>query len=85
MAVSEADRERMRRNMLHAVQVQDGLIPPDSPDDFVRPEGDDAFVDGKPWSFGGKANYKPTPEALAEFSKPMTPEQPEKQIELFDD
>lgn len=71
MTLSDADRQRMRRNMLHAAQVQDGPIPADSPPDFVRPEGEAALVDGLPVWFGGKANYKPTPEALAEFSKPM--------------
>jgi hypothetical protein len=35
--VKPADRHRMMRNMLHAVQVQEGLITADSPDDFVRP------------------------------------------------
>jgi hypothetical protein len=83
--VASADRERMMRDMLHAVQVQEGLIPPDSPPDFVRPEGDDALVDGLPWWFGGKANYQPTPEALAEFSTPMVPNQRDEQIELFGD
>jgi hypothetical protein len=53
----------------HAIQVEEGLIPADSPPTFLRPEGEDALVDGLPWWFGGKANYKPTPEALAEFSK----------------
>ena len=71
--------------MLHAVQVQDGLIPADSPPDFVRPEGDDALVDGLPWWYGGKANYKPTSEALAEFSKPIGPKSPAAQLDLFGD
>jgi hypothetical protein len=73
MAVSDEDRNRMNRNMLHAVQVQEGVIPADSPPDFVRPQGEGALVDGLPWWFGGKANYKATPEALAEFSNPMSP------------
>ena len=53
----------MKRIMLHAVQVQDGLIPADSPDDFVKPEGDAALDEnGLPWWFG--PNFCPTPEAL---------------------
>jgi hypothetical protein len=48
---------------------------------FAR-EGDDALVDGLPWWFG--PGYKPTPEALAEFSKPMIPAEPDKQGGLFD-
>ena len=51
------------------MQVAEGLIPKDSPPTFVRPKGEDALVDGLPWWFGGRANYKPTPEALAEFSQ----------------
>ena len=69
MALSAADEAKMKRIILHAVQVQDGLIPTDSPPDFVRPEGEDALVDGLPWWFG--PDYKPTPEAIAEFSKPF--------------
>lgn len=53
----------------HAQQVEEGLIPADSPPDFVRP--DDAEVDGKPWWFG--PDYNPTDEAIAEFSKPVAP------------
>ena len=65
--------------MLHAAQVQDGLIPADSPPGFVRPEGKGALVDGIPWWFGGKANFNPTPEALAEFSKPLHSETSDEQ------
>ena len=71
----------MKRGILHAVQVQEGLIPADSPDDFTVPQ---PMKDGMPWYFGGKSNYKPTPEALAEFAKPMT-DDTDKQIELFGD
>lgn len=55
------------RMTLHLQQVQAGLIPEDSPVDFVRPEGDDALVDGKPWWFG--PDYNATPEANNEFSE----------------
>ncbi len=68
MTVNDADRERMKRSMLHAVQVQEGLIPADSPPDFVRPEGDAATDErGLPWWFGPE--YCPTPEAIREFGK----------------
>jgi hypothetical protein len=63
---SDANRERMKRIMLHAVQVQDGLIPEDSPDDFVLPRPLDD--NGLPWFFG--PDYNPTKQALDEFSKP---------------
>jgi hypothetical protein len=63
MAVSDEDRAQMQRNMLHAVQVQDGLIPADSPPGFTLPQPTDAK--GLPWWFG--PGYKPTPEALAAF------------------
>ena len=63
MPVSDADRERMKRIMLHAVQVQDGLIPANSPDDFVKPEGDTALdKKGLPWWFG--PDFHPTQVAL---------------------
>jgi len=69
MALDEA-KARMERIFLHAQQVQAGLIPADSPPDFVRPEGNAALDErGLPWWFG--PDYHPTPEALAEFSKPM--------------
>lgn len=55
--VGDADRERMMRNMLHAVQVQEGLIPPDSPPDFTVPQPLDDK--GLPWWFG--PDYMPTP------------------------
>lgn len=83
MALSSADEERMRHNMLHAIQVQEGLIPEDSPPAFVRPEGDDALVDGLPWWFG--PDYSPTSEAIAEFSKPVGLNRPDAQSELFND
>lgn len=68
MALSPEDEERMQRGILHAAQVQDGLIPEDSPDDFTVPQPADSR--GLPWFFG--PDYKPTPEALAEFTGPMT-------------
>jgi len=68
MASREA-HDHIRLLMKHREQVDAGLIPKDSPPDFVRPEGEDALVDGLPWWFGGNTNYKPTPEALEEFSK----------------
>ena len=37
MAVSEEDRQTMYRNMMHAVQVGEGLIPPIRPPTFVLP------------------------------------------------
>ena len=67
----------------HAQQVEAGLIPADSPPDFVRPEGDAALVNGLPWWMG--PDYHPTPEAIAEFSKPLGPKQSDEQIELFGD
>jgi hypothetical protein len=70
MSVSDADRERMHRNLLHAAQVQDGLIPADSPPDFTVPQPLDSK--GLPWWFG--PDYHPTPEAIAAFSEP--PDQP---------
>jgi hypothetical protein len=70
MASDEA-RARMERIYLHAQQVEAGLLPANSPPDFVRPEGDDALDErGLPWWFG--PSYQATPEALAEFSKPMS-------------
>ena len=65
--MSEADRERMKRNMLHAVQVQEGVVPADSPDDFTVPQPLDSK--GRQWFLGG-GQYHPTEEALEEFSNP---------------
>lgn len=66
MAVSDAHRDRMKRIMLHAVQVQDGLVPADSPDDFTVPQ---PLTDkGLPWFFGD--DFAPTEEALSEFTGP---------------
>lgn len=79
MAVSDADRERMRRIILHAAQVQDGLIPADSPDDFTVPQPLDDK--GLPYWFG--PDYHPTVEAIEEFTKPMSND--DEQIELFGD
>ena len=65
---SEEAHKHIRLLMKHREQVDAGLIPKDSPPDFVRPEGDAALVDALPWWYGGTTNYKPTPEALAAFS-----------------
>jgi hypothetical protein len=70
MSLSHADWERMHRNMLHAAQVQNGLIPADSPPDFTLPQPLDSK--GLPWWFG--PDYDPTPEAIGAFSEP--PDQP---------
>ena len=67
MTASEANRERLRRILLHAAQVQDGLIPADSPDEFTVPQPEDDK--GLPWWFG--PDYHPTDEALAEFAEPV--------------
>ena len=67
MASREA-HAHIRLLMKHREQVDAGLIPKDSPPDFVRPEGDDALDErGLPWWFG--PDYHPTERALAEFSK----------------
>jgi hypothetical protein len=69
MAVSDKDRDRMKRIILHAAQVQDGLVPEDSPGDFTVPQPLDAR--GLPWWFG--PDYHPTDEALGEaFGGPMS-------------
>jgi hypothetical protein len=82
MAVSDADREKMKRNMLHAAQVQEGLIPADSPAGFTLPQPEDSK--GLPWFFG--PDYHPTEEALIEFSKRDDDEsEDEPQEELPDD
>jgi hypothetical protein len=65
MAPSDDRMEHVDRLAKHAVQVAAGLLPADSPPDFIRPEGSDALVNGLPWWFG--FDYKPTPEALIEF------------------
>ncbi len=64
-------REQAERNLdlleQHCIQVEQGLIPADSPPTFIRPEGDDALDErGLPWWFG--PGYHPTPEALESFS-----------------
>ena len=62
--------DHLDRLMKHTAQVEAGLIPSDSPPDFVRPEGEAALDErGLPWWFG--PDYHPTPEAIAEFSKPI--------------
>jgi hypothetical protein len=69
MAVSDKDRDRMKRIILHAAQVQDGLVPEDSPGDFTVPQPLDDR--GLPWWFG--PDYKPTDEALAAaFGGPLS-------------
>lgn len=59
--------DHVKRITDHAQQVEAGLIPADSPPDFVRPEGDAAEVDGKPWWFG--PDYAPTDQAIAAFAE----------------
>jgi hypothetical protein len=75
---SEEAKARVKRMVLHAEQVGAGLLPVDSPPDFVRPDTVDER--GLPWWFG--PDYHPTDRALVEFSKPLggladdpTPEQ----------
>ena len=63
---ADANRDKMRRILLHAVQVQDGLIPADSPDDFTLPKP--LTAQGLPWFVG--PDYKPSTEAIEEFTKP---------------
>ena len=64
---SREANERVERMMLHAMQVADGLIPEDSPPDFVAP--DDLPENGLPWWFG--PDYHPTPRPLP--SSPIHP------------
>lgn len=57
------------RMELHDRQVAAGLIPTDSPPDFVRPTGSAAEdASGLPWWFG--PDYKPTDDALESFAVP---------------
>lgn len=59
----------------HAQQVSAGLIPADSPTDFVRPEGDAALDSkGRPWWFG--SSYSPTEEAIKAFAGEPSGESP---------
>jgi hypothetical protein len=70
MAASPEAHAYVHRLFKHAEQVQAGLLPADSPPDFVRPEGADALDErGLPWWYG--PSWNPTPEAIAEFSKPI--------------
>ena len=63
---SEEAHVHIRLLMKHRAQVDAGLIPKDSPPDFVRPEGDDALDErGMPWFYG--PSWRPTPEAIAAF------------------
>jgi hypothetical protein len=56
---SEEAHKHIRLLMKHREQVDAGLIPNDSPPDFVRPEGDDALDErGLPWFHG--PSYSPT-------------------------
>ncbi len=48
----EQIRELADRQMRHVGQVLAGVIPADSPADFVLPEGEAALVDGRPWWWG---------------------------------
>ena len=67
MASREA-HDHIRLLMKHREQVDAGVIPKDSPPDFLRPEGDDALDErGLPWWFG--PDYHPTERAIEEFSK----------------
>lgn len=66
MATSEAHLTTARQIIEHAIQVGGGLIPEVSPPDVTLPQPTDRH--GLPWCFG--PDYKPTPEALAEFAKP---------------
>ncbi len=63
-----AHRATMMRNALQAAQIQDGLIPADSPSGFVREDWQQRS-DGLPDWFGPE--YHPTDEALASFSEPL--------------
>ncbi len=54
----------MARRELHVEQVDAGLIPADSPPGFIRPEGDDALVDGLPWFYGPGFDRAEALEAL---------------------
>ena len=81
MAATPEAHARIERMMLHIQQVDAGLIPADSPPDFVRPEGDRAHDErGLPWWFG--PDYHPTPQALAEFSKPVGAPKEDEQWDL---
>lgn len=74
------DRDKIRDDvelqMKHLKQVEAGLIPEDSPPTFVRPEGDAALVDGKPWWMG--PDYHPTEEALKAVEAENTQDSPSK-------
>jgi hypothetical protein len=70
MAATPEGHARIKRLLDHMEQVEAGLIPADSPPMFLLPVGSDALDErGLPWWFG--PSYLPTPEALAEFSKPL--------------
>lgn len=72
MASQEAT-DHVKAIMEHAQQVAAGLLPVDSPPEFVRPEGEDAMINGLPWWFG--ENYKPDEAALRSFqASPVDPE-----------
>lgn len=66
MASAEA-HANVTKILEHLQQVEDGLIPEDSPPLFTVPQPLDAK--GLPWWFG--PDYKPTEEAIAEFEKPL--------------
>jgi hypothetical protein len=70
MAATPEDHAYIRRLLKHAEQVKAGLIPSDSPPDFVRPEGDAARdAKGLPWWFG--PDYHPTAAAMKSFEEPV--------------
>jgi hypothetical protein len=72
MGATPEGHARIQRLLDHMEQVEAGLIPADSPPTFLRPQGDDALDErGLPWFFGPA--YRPTSEALAEFSRRPRP------------
>jgi hypothetical protein len=69
MATTPEDHAYFDRVFKHIEQVEAGLIPADSPPDFVRPEGEDGMVNGLPSWFG--PDYHPTEAALKSFEEPV--------------
>lgn len=65
---TQASKELIAKHVLHVHQVQEGLIPADSPPTFTLPEGPDAIgANGMPWFYG--PDFHPTPEAVTSFSE----------------
>jgi hypothetical protein len=51
--LTDAEHEELADRMhAHMVQIQAGQIPTDAPFPFVKPEGEKALIEGKPWWFG---------------------------------